>query len=194
MSNSAFSFPPPPNTEWEKISTLTAATTSTFAFTGLTNAFSTYVIIASNLLASAISTTNIVMRTSSNNGVSYDSGAGNYGWACEFFVGNSGTVSADNTSDTSIQLNTQNVYTMYNVAGYTQQAYITISNPSLASFCNISSTITGFCYYSGGGGGLFNAAYNANGARLANAPVNAIQISTTAGTLASGTFILYGII
>jgi len=84
-----------------KISTATASTSASIDFTGLTSSYFLYIIRYSNLQPATDATT-LILRTSTDGGSSYDSGASDYSWSL-FQANESGSESGSaDTADSSI--------------------------------------------------------------------------------------------
>ena len=89
--------------DYVRISTATAASSATIDFTSLSSTYFLYIVVIANL-APVTDGAILYMRTSSNNGISYDSTAGNYSWN-ECGADNTDAIRAgDSTSDTGIKI------------------------------------------------------------------------------------------
>jgi hypothetical protein len=171
------------------IATVNASASSTIDFVNgsggvvLDGTYDNYVILISEVVFSTNAVFN--MRTSSNAGVSYDSGASDYAWLRVSGQGTSATASsAGDIADTFIDMGGANYQTG---AGKTASGEIVIYNPSAALNTMISYSMRG----NESGGGVSQDIGSA--ARLAAADVDAIRIYPSAGNFTSGTFSLYGI-
>lgn len=170
---------------YELISSATASSSASIEFTGLSSDYFSYMVILSDVVPGT-DTADFIMRTSANNGSSYDAGASDYAY-CRFTIQLSAAASAPtgtgDDADSSILLKNA-VGTGSNEATSGQ---ITIYNPSAATYTRIlgdlnttDSTPTNL--------------QSRNGAlRLSAAAVDAIQFLMSSGNIASGTFKLYGI-
>ena len=172
---------------WVPISTQTASSSPTITFTGLSNTYKNYLIIADGVKAGTANS-QLLMNFSTNNGSSYDSTAGHYVW--------SGTGSVS----TSALNNNASPNTAFAVAGIQTSgsdaidstiptgANIYIYNPSAVDYINVGANSFGG---TGGGSGCqstMGGYYN-----VSTGAVNAIQLSMSAGNIGSGTFTLYGL-
>lgn len=170
--------------DWVKISTATASSSSSIDFTGLSSTYRQYKIV----IDAAVSGTDSValwLRTSTNNGSSYDAGASDYAHGrFVLLLNTAATIQAGaDEADAQIVVST-------GMGTATEEGYsgtITIHNPSGARNCRIdymgvTKTSTADYYFTNGGG-----------ARLATADVDAIRFLCSSGNIASGTFTLYGV-
>jgi hypothetical protein len=162
------------------ISTATASTSATIDFTGLTSTYKSYVVIASNVVLASF--TNLCLRTSTNNGTSYDSGASNYN-STYANTGNT-TWSGGLSTDDRAYINTDNVDTTTNLGGISFT--LTLVNPSAA---NIATWYTTGFLYGSNIGGFIGGGYR----NQTTGAVNAIRFFAYSGNIKSGTFKLYGI-
>lgn len=162
------------------ISTATASSSATIDFTGLTSAYKNYKVIVNNAVPA--SATNLCLRTSTNNGTSYDSGAGNY-YSTHTNSGNT-TWNYGQASDDRAYINLNSLDNTSSNGG--TSFTLTLPNPSAA---NIATWyITGFEY------GTDLGAFIGGGYRnQTTGAVNAIRFFAYSGNIASGTFKLYGI-
>lgn len=155
---------------YQYISTFTASATSIVPFTNLSSTYYRYKILFSQV-APSVDNAGIRIRTSTNNGSSYDSGASDYDY--------NGATASSYLALTSVGVgNAANGYTW---------GEITIVNPSAVVQAEIYSTI-GYVSPSATMGVVTNA-----GRRNSVAAVNAVGFSFTSGTVLSGIFKLYGI-
>lgn len=160
------------------LSTTTAASSASVSVTGLTNVYSRYEIVFNGFSTSANAA--LIANCSTNGGTSYDTSAlysSQYLYAAAASVG-----AASTTSQTSLLL-----------MGSTQPAtsftsgVIVVYNPNSAlAYKQVTSHIS--CLVSPTIINIATAGYNNV------APVNAIQLSCTSGTIATGVFKLYGVI
>jgi len=150
------------------LATATASTSATLEFTSLINSdFNTFLFIFDHI-APVTDAAILVMRTSTNAGVSFDSGAGEYR-----YNGGTGTylIIAQDTGNAANE----------HLSG---QGYLT--NPSAATY-------TGFNFegYKIASSTAF-ATVTSAGERLSAADVDAVQFLYNTGNLASGTIRMYG--
>lgn len=169
---------------WELISTATASSSATISFTDLTSSYFMYMVVIDQMIPA---TDAIVfrMRTSTNNGSSYDSGASDYAWSLLGNNGVTGSYSSDDQSDSELQL-TDSI-TVGSGAEEGLRGLLYLINPSAANYTHVNSYLS---FVSSGGN--IATAYVA-GARKSSADVDAIQFSCSSGNIASGTFKLYGL-
>lgn len=167
--------------------TVTTAVSSVDFTSGIDSTYKAYVIIVDNLNV-ATDGADIWVRTSTNAGVSWDSGSGNYGYAMNE-IEISGSVATSNTngssSDTKMVLNNGPQGT---ATGESMSFKIIISDPaSTSDYTKI--------YFQGVYVDNFTElnAFYGSGARLATADVDAIQFLASSGNITAGTFTLYGL-
>lgn len=154
------------------VSSITLAGDSTVAFTDLASGFDYWIRIRN--LKATDDNVDLIFRTSTNNGSSYDSAAASYEWSSNLtFSG----------SDTEINLNS--VSGVGNDTGETVNMDIHITDPSATEYCNVS-WLGSFHLTSGTLQQTFGS-----GKRLTGADVDAVQISMPGTTMASGTIELF---
>lgn len=154
----------------------------------ITAAYSVYGVRLIRILSTAQGN-NLYMRTSANNGSSYDSGASDYAYGNLMGLGGS-QYNPHSTGASAISLTaTGTGYGLSQVAGNTLQGWIWIWDPSASSFCQISSLMSMQAYF---GGNTYMNNINGGGLRQSLAAVNAIKIYTDSSTLASGMAELWG--
>lgn len=169
------------------ISSATASASASLTFTGLTSAYSQYVFVLSHMRP-ATDDVELWIRTSTDGGSTYDSGAGTYAW--QLTTGYSATsVSAyGSASDTKIGMtSTSATWGTDNAAASAVCGTVRLNNPSAALNCKLSFDTV---YGSDAGG---NHCVAGGGRRIAAADVDAIQFLFESGNITSGTIYMYGI-
>lgn len=172
------------NQDWELISSATASSDSSVDFTGLSSTYFMYKLVIADYLP-ATDATDILFRTSTNNGSSYDSGASDYAWIWRYHAMTAATNSDDvgDNADSSIQIHNN----QSNAANEKADYEILIFNPAGTSYTYIKThgllTNASGAPFSVEGGGL----------RLSAADVDAIRVLSSSGNIASGEFRLYGL-
>jgi hypothetical protein len=168
-----------PGGDWELLGTATASASASvsFAFTGWTNAdYIAYKVMFTHV-APATDNTTLQLRTSSDGGSTYDSGASDYKWQRNEIV-------------TSIPDAAQSEIDLFrfagNAANETSSGELTVLNPSAAQYCSIIWHLQG----NNTAGTIINT--NGSAQRVSAADVNAIQFFFSSGNIASGEFRLYG--
>jgi hypothetical protein len=166
------------------ISTVVASNAATVDFTGLDNSFDYYIVEIVQARSDADSR-NFIMRTSANNGVSYDSGASDYAWS--ILRNQNGTVTGAVSATTSqIQLSGNDA--VGNAAGELGvTATVRVIKPSDATATEV---IADYAYMNNSGFYTNGTVY---GRRVAAAAVNAIRFFFASDNIATGTFTLYGV-
>jgi hypothetical protein len=161
--------------KYDLISTAVASSTTNVDFTGLSSTYAQYVLVVSGFYVGSIATLN--MYTSSNNGSSYDSGAGNYK-RNEISCDNTGAVSGSSSSATSINLG---IPTTSTTGSYLAINMVNagVSEPFSVEACSAKYISTGY-------------QDRIVGFRDSSTAVNAIRLTAGATNL-NGTFRLYGI-
>lgn len=169
---------------WVKISSASAAASASITFTGLNSNYAAYKILITDVIPGT-DNVEMTMRTSTNNGSSYDSGGSDYAWAFLYtdLVTTAAAVALGDNLDDNI--------TLFNSMGS--------DTAEKGSFDIIlfrpSSATQGSIWYSGTLRASNGIAYYMTGAgvRLASTDVDAIQFIMSSGTIASGIFTLYGL-
>lgn len=162
------------------LGTVTASASSTVSFNGLTGYFAYLFTLAH--VAPATDGTNLWVRTSTNNGSSYDSGASDYDY--QYIFANSTTISAARATATTGHLVSA---TQGSAANETGSGHLWLLNPSVAQYAKLQS------YYSQSHTDGNITLFTSVGRRLTAADVDAIQFFYTSGNIASGEFNAYGL-
>jgi hypothetical protein len=169
------------------LSTVSASAVATVDFTGISATYDEYEIHILRCIPDT-DTTNLLFRTSSDNGSTYDSGASDYRAGTTTGNTQAGTMSFhQNLGTTSILLagGTPNIGASANESGVTMT--VRIVSPAAASYTEIEysgSYVNVDGYYANVIGG---------GARNQAAAVNAVRLFFNSGNIASGIFTLYGV-
>lgn len=168
------------------IARYTPAAVASLSITGFdASLYDAYVIDIHNLVP-ATDDVELWLRTSTDGGVSYDSGAGNYNWSCV-----AQETKEESTSDTQIVV-AADVATatagIGNAAGEHVSATIRVSRPDEAAYITLFGS-GAFLPASGGATRCFTF----GGSRLAAANVDGVQILFESGNIASGTVDFYGV-
>jgi len=160
------------------VSTVTASAASNVTFTDLSSTYHTYEIRFSNVYPS-VDIRSFALRTSSNNGSSYDSGASDYtyvntgGWGTSVGTG-SGTTSYIGLANT-----------MGTAANELAHGVVTVFNPSASTYTHVR------CDYNQINNAGTHYVGMIAGYRASAAAVDAIEISILSANI-TGTFKLYG--
>lgn len=165
---------------WVRLSSATASASATIDFTSLlSSTYDEYLIEVLNAIP-ASNGVNLVMYTSANNGVSYDSAASNY--VTSMAITNTTTWSVSVPSNTLITLSGGLSNTRHGYSGF-----IFIHTPSASNRCHIRAEGS----YQEFGANSAQLAFAA-GFRDSAAAVNAVRLAMSTGNITSGTFNLYG--
>lgn len=182
-SNGAGALPTMQTPCWVKISSQTASSSSTIDFTGLSTTYRSFRIELSHIVP-ATDTADFYMRTSTDNGSTYDSGASAYQWS-RMSVSSGGTTSgAGSTGDSRFSLATN----LGTSTRETLNGQVTLHDPQgtpgvhVTWDVNLLSATPTFFHTTGGG------------FRDATADVDAIRFLMSSGNISSGTFTLYGLL
>lgn len=169
------------------LSTATASASSSIDFTGLSSTYRTYIVYISNCVPTVAD--DFAMRTSTNNGSSFDSSASNYVTQMNSILSGTQNIQfySGANGDRILLMPPNNISSTANLGGYS--GAITILNPSNASNTAITAA-SSFTNTSG-----THSYTSCGGARLnSSGAVNAIRFFMYNGnTIASGIFKLYGI-
>ena len=171
--------------DWELIESQTASSSSSIVFTSSINStYSTYKFILT-AVAPATDAVNLLMRTSTDGGVGYDSGASDYAWIWEVIsmTTSPSQVLAGDDADTAMTIGA----TLGTGTQEIIDVEITLFNPSSTNYTRMTNQ-----------GTLRNASgtdymVNGSGKRLSAADVDAVQILKSSGNISSGIFKMYGI-
>lgn len=172
--------------DYELIGSATASNDATISFTGLTSSYSSYMLIFDSVVP-ATDIVSFYMRTSTNAGSSYDSGASDYAWTrmrWRVTTGSSVTdlSEGDYTSDALILTNNIGSDSNEMLSGE-----LRLYNPSGTNYTQANWKIM----YVDNGASL--QAVSGSGFRLSAADVDAIQFLFSSGNIESGNFYLYGL-
>lgn len=169
---------------WSLISTATASSSATIEFNNLTSTHFMFLIVGYAVLAA---TNEVVFhfRTSTDNGVSFDSSAGNYAHISRVYENTSNNIESASATEIVITGGAANL--IGNVAAETLDFSCWLYNPSSTAYTRIN--------YGGAyrGSGSEKCAFFGGGQRASAADVDAIQFLMSSGNIASGTFKLYGL-
>ena len=164
------------------LSTQTASNSASVTFTGLNATYFAYKIFIWGLYP-AVNASNLIARLSTNNGISYDSGA-NYNWGYSIVVtsgvltkntalGDSGITIVADLEGTNAAAILQCEITLFNPF-QSANTYLT----TVGVYVEPASVVSTFT----GGGAYTNAS-----------PVNAIEFLMSSGNITGGVFKLYGL-
>jgi hypothetical protein len=168
---------------WSLISTTNASASHPIEFTGLSSTYYAYRLVFDNCTVSSDNQT-LYLRTSSNNGTSYDGGATDYQYSIEGMNSANVAAPARNTGNASIIMHGGSIG---NAANESFGGEIIIMNPSDTEYTKVflrmnfnSSNASEINYVRG------------VGERKSTTAVDAFSINAFAGTF-TGTFKLYGL-
>lgn len=163
----------------------TASTSATLDFTSLITSTYDFYVFEFEDIRPATSSTNFLIRTSSNNGSSYDSGASNYTYAGNLTIATPTNTAIGSTGATSLQIATS----IANTAAGALSGTLKLYNPlGTVSNKNITSQIS---FIDGSGAG--QASQTMSGQRASTSAVNAVRFLMTSGNITSGVIKMYGI-
>ena len=169
---------------WTYISSATASTSSTLSFTSLSTA-KVYVVVLAEVQGSAPNST-LWMRTSTDGGSSYDSGATDYGYHVMKMNTWSSAYSGDFSNSGAAQMVVG--VEVGSDSGEHRSGFIYIFNPSdTTQYTSIKTDLTGT--QDNG----YSAMSIGVGCRNAITDVDAIQFLMNTGTIKTGTFHLFSI-
>lgn len=172
--------------QWELINTYTPSAVASQAITGFDSTrYTDYRIVLNDILP-ATDNVSFRLRTSTDGGSSYDSGASDYSWGSTYSgAGANGGGNNNSNATSSILLTGGNA--VGNAAGEGISGIIDIVNPGAAARCRVLGT---FQNVSPTG---MEMTLVTTGRRLAAADVNGIEFSFDSGNIASGTIRFYGL-
>ena len=173
--------------DWILISTATASDSATIEFNNLSSTYIAYKVIISSM-APVDDGSVFFFRTSTDNGVSFDSGVSDYSWAMVRLQTSATENNDGDAADSEIQVTGDtSTQEMGNGTNETSEWEFTISDPSQTTFTFISW----FGNFVAEDGVLYHAMGGGN--RLSAADVDAIQFSIDSGNISTGNFALYGV-
>jgi hypothetical protein len=156
------------------IESQTASSSATIDFTDLDSTYFAYKFVFSDIVP-ATSGSALRMRTSANNGSSYDSGSFDYAWLnnvtsdqFDTFISLSSAVSGTSTTGTAGE--------------------VLLINPSGTTFTHCEIFFNEFNSTTGRAESIFGGGF-----RISNAAVDAVRFYFSTGNIASGTIKLYGL-
>jgi hypothetical protein len=166
--------------DWELLGTASpsAAATVNFTLTGWTNAdYIAYKVMLAHV-APATDNVTLQLRTSTDGGSTYDSGASDYAWQRVEI-----TTNIPDVADSQIDL----IRFMGNAADETISGEVTLFNPAAAQFGTVTWKLIG----KNTAGSVITS--EGSGQRLSAANVDAFQFFFSSGNVASGELRLYGL-
>jgi hypothetical protein len=168
------------------ITTVTASNVATVDFTGITSAYDYYIVEVVKC-SPATDGVNFLFRTSSDNGVAFDSGASDYSYGVAFSQTPAGV-----TSRTGSAATTEIVLSGGAVGNDANQEYISLNMHVLKP----AQVAYGTVYWDGASNAQTTGNYvifQGTGQRRAEAAFNAIRFFFSSGNIAEGIFTLYGV-
>lgn len=177
--------PTPPGMVLLSTQTVTTAVASV-DFTGLTDTYDEYVLRIMGLKPSADAI--LYLRTSTDNGATFDAGASDYEWGVVGAAGTGRTVVASSGPKAFLRISPQNnIRFEAEKSGAQMQIDFTRDGPSGYLFFNWRGVASNSEFNDGVG--VFHGA----GRRLSATSINAIRLLFSTGNIAVGTFRLYGV-
>ena len=164
-----------------KISAVTPTGVASVAFTGLSGTYKHYKLIGT--VTPATDGVNLCLRTSSNNGSSYDSGASDYYQASQ----NSTSGTSTNAAVSAVLLTGDGSSTVGNASGEGVSFELTLYNPATTGYTRAFTTAT-FTTPTPIHVNQFTSL-----TRQSVGTVNAINLYFSSGNIASGILVLYGV-
>jgi hypothetical protein len=168
---------------WVEISRATASSSATIDFTGIGSTYDLYRAEFYNVVP-ATTDAYLWLRTSTDNGSSYDSGASDYAYGIIYMVSPSSTpIGLADSTDAAIYLDPYSSISDSSYGGIS--GAVEFCNPDVAQYWRCRMEFSGSydvsCVPAVG-----------SGARLTAANVDAIRFLMSTGNIASGTFVLLG--
>lgn len=171
---------------WELITTATASNDASVEFTGLSSTYFLYNVVIDQLFPVESGVSALWLRTSTDNGASFDSGASDYEW--RMF----GTEGASDLDDNQINLTPPFNFTIENATGNGKGDWnIYLFNPSSSG----RTAVVNQAYFIKDDGTSIRGGYaDGYGARKeSTGAVDAIQFLMSSDNISAGTFKLYGL-
>lgn len=174
---------------WTYITQASASGSASISFTNLNSTYIMYRVVATEVLP-ATDTVDLYMRTSTNNGGAYDSGASDYSFITQSFTANLSETSGAEGDDaiSEIMLYGAGAIEAGNSTNEQGNFIVDIMNPSGTTYTTVNfsgnfveDTTSYMCNFWG------------SGRRISAADVDAIQFLFSSGNISTGTFRLYGL-
>lgn len=176
------------NSSYNLISSATASFSTSIDFTGLNNEYSAYKVIIHYALPSNDGV-DLLIRTSTNNGASYDAGGTDYHSCIRSTAINTGAGTPVGRQVTGSSMFANGIPRIGNAAGEAISIEFTIFSPSEPRNCRV----VGEGIYASDDIGEIRSRVYMGGYRDSFVSVNAIRFLMSTGTIALGNFYLYGI-
>lgn len=173
---------------WETLASAELVNTSNVGITGLSATYRAYKLVFDNYVPS-IDNTDIWIRTSTNNGASYQAGASNYAWVA-FGSAGGGTGADADGADSAIEVRAVAGSGFGNAGDEAASGEITLFNPANSGFRTHIQWMVGA---NGGNADDNGMILMGRGERRANQANNAFQILPSAGLINSINVTLYGL-
>tara|TARA_Y100000310_G_scaffold344706_1_gene458914 strand:+ start:196 stop:1605 length:1410 start_codon:yes stop_codon:yes gene_type:complete len=167
--------------DWVKISTVNASGASSADFTDLSSTYAAYKIIYTDL-TNSVDSIELYIRTSTDNGSTFDSSASDYAYVNGQVTTSGISAVTGSTGSNVLRINSSNG----NATNETHSGEVTIFDPSNTSYTNIV-----FNTHMTDTGGAPRNQFG-SGRRKSTTAVDAVRIFPSSGTI-TGTFTLYGI-
>jgi hypothetical protein len=176
---------------WQFISSATASTSASIEFTsGIDSTYDLYMITVIDMVAQT-GGTDFSLRSSTDGGSTWDSGATDY--LGTVMLGVTAGALTQNASGDRLRLTARTVYLLDNTAANAVSGQIFIYSPSNGSGKTCFSSVMILPQRSGGSGETAFCSVYGGGIRNSAADVDAIQLFISSGNITSGTFALYGL-
>lgn len=172
--------------DYVKISSSTASASASIDFTGLSSTYHMYIVEITDMQP-ATDGTIMYMRTSTDNGVSFDSGVSDYSWNNIGVDNDSSLKDGADTADSQIEILGRTNDLIGGNTNETHSQTVWIFDPSATAYTRVM------------GIGEFIRTNNdtwlmiSGGQRLNTTAVDAIQFLMNTGNISSGIFTLYGV-
>lgn len=172
----------------DKIATATASSSASIDFTDLSSTYFLYM-IRFNDVSPATDATTLLLRTSTDNGSTFDSGASDYAWTNLVIYETGGQNTSADTADTKVEIvgPSGTGDEMGSGTNETASGLIYLYNPSASKYTFMNYRSMYFNETNDNCEGL-GGSY-----RLSTTAVDAVQLLMDSGNISSGTFVLYGV-
>lgn len=167
---------------WVLISTATASTSATIEFTGLSSTYHKYVVVITDVDVDT-DNTQFNMRTSTDNGSTWDSGATDYDWAYIYRRSNNTEANGGAEDDDHIE------FFQFTGSGTNE---LWAANVEIFAHADTEYTYTLCNFTKADTAARYNVGFS-GGRRVSAGDVDAIQFYMSSGNFTTGTFKLYGV-
>lgn len=168
--------------DWELVATASASSSATVEFSGLSSTYAAYKVVYTDLTP-ASDAVNVMMRTGTGGGPTYDSGATDYVWSY-YSSWQGGSFNTVDASDSEIHISD----TVGTGTSEVANGEVVIYDPSQSSKYHMVYTTSRMINSAGN-----HFATMGGGTRVSTTAVTGVQFFVSSGNISTGEFRLYGL-